>query len=130
MSQPLDEDAAALARTAAAAVGALNDATAASVDYPGLAGPRDAEDVLVALATLSDGLQETATHLTRYLVDQLQEDRLAATDGSSQPPSAAVRAAGDALRQVQHAADEMSALLTQAELAMLALTPAHGGRRP
>ncbi len=35
VSSPLDEDAPALARIAAQAVSVLNDATAASVDYPG-----------------------------------------------------------------------------------------------
>ncbi len=129
MSQPLDEDAVALARTASRTVEVLNDATCDSVAYPGLGGLEDAEAVLAALTSLADELRETAAHLARYLVDQLHEDRLAATPGSSRTPAAAVGAARDALGQVQDAAVQMSALLTQAEAAMLALSTKDPDRR-
>ncbi len=94
MSSPLDEDAPALARVAVQAVTVLNDATADSVDYPGLSGPRDIEAVLSALARLSDELQETATHLDDYLSDQLREQRLKRAKGSSQTPVSVVGVAG------------------------------------
>jgi len=40
VSSPLDEDAPVLARVAVQAVSVLNDATAESVNYPGLTGLR------------------------------------------------------------------------------------------
>ncbi len=127
MSSPLDEDAPALARVAVQAVTVLNDATADSVDYPGLSGPRDIEAVLSALARLSDELQETATHLDDYLSDQLREQRLKRAKGSSQTPVSVVGVAGGALAEVRDAAAHMSALLTAAELAMLAVAPSDQG---
>jgi hypothetical protein len=127
VSSPLDEDAPALARVAVQAVTVLNDATADSVDYPGLSGPRDIEAVLSALARLSDELQETATHLDDYLSDQLREQRLKRARGSSQTPVSVVGVAGGALAEVRDAAAHMSALLTAAELAMLAVAPSDQG---
>ncbi len=127
MSSPLDEDAPALARVAVQAVTVLNDATADSVDYPGLSGPRDIEAVLSALARLSGELQETATHLDDYLGDQLREQRLKRAKGSSQTPVSVVGVAGGALAEVRDAAAHMSALLTAAELAMLAVAPSDQG---
>ncbi len=127
MSSPLDEDAPALARVAVQAVTVLNDATADSVDYPGLRGPRDIEAVLSALARLSDELQETATHLDDYLSDQLREQRLKRAKGSSQTPVSVVGVAGGALAEVRDAAVHMSTLLTAAELAMLAVAPSDQG---
>lgn len=127
MSSPLDEDAPALARVAVQAVTVLNDATADSVDYPGLSGPRDIEAVLSALARLSDELQETATHLDDYLSDQLREQRLKRAKGSSQTPVSVVGVAGGALAEVRDAAAHMSGLLTAAELAMLAVAPSDQG---
>ena len=120
MNDALDEDAPALARTAATVVDVLNDATADS-EVPRSDGLRDTEAVPAALSTLGDGLQETTTHLTRYLDEQLRADRLAPAAGSSQAPSAAVDAAADVLGQVRATAVHLSALLTQAELALLAL---------
>jgi hypothetical protein len=127
VSSPLDEDAPALARVAVQAVTVLNDATADSVDYPGLSGPRDIEAVLSALARLSDELQETATHLDDYLSDQLREQRLKRAKGSSQTPVSVVGVAGGALAEVRDAAAHMSTLLTAAELAMLAVAPSDQG---
>lgn len=127
MSSPLDEDAPALARVAVQAVTVLNDATADSVDYPGLSGPRDIEAVLSALTRLSDELQETAANLDDYLRDQLREQRLKRAKGSSQTPASVVGVAGGALAEVRDAAAHMSTLLTAAELAMLAVAPSDQG---
>jgi spore maturation protein SpmB len=127
VSSPLDEDAPALARVAVQAVTVLNDATADSVDYPGLSGPRDIEAVLSALARLSGELQETATHLDDYLSDQLRGQRLEPAKGSSQTPVSVVSVAGGALAEVRDAAAHMSTLLTAAELAMLAVAPSDHG---
>ena len=127
MSSPLDEDAPALARIAVQAVSVLNDATAKSVDYPGLSGLRDSEMVISALARLADEVQETAAHLDGYLSEQLREQRLGPARGSSQTPQCAVETACEALAEVRDAAAHMSALLSAAELAMLAVDPT--GRR-
>ena len=126
MSSAMDEDAPALARVAAQAVAVLNDATTESVDYPGLAGLRDTEAVLGALARLADELQETTAHLTGYLTDQLDAGRLLPAQGTTQPPTSAVATARGALTDVRDAAAQMSSLLTQAELALLAVEPRHG----
>ena len=121
MYDALDEDAPALARTAAAAVEVLNDATAASVGCPGLDDLRDTEAVLVALSALADGLQETTAHLTHYLDRQLAADRLAPAAGSGRSPEATVKTTVDVLDDVRAAAEHLSALLTRAELSMLAM---------
>ena len=124
MSAPLDEDAPAVARVAVRVVSVLNDATAGSVNYPGLAGPRDSEAVMSALARLAEELQQTAAHLDAYLSEQLREQRLHAAPRSSQDPQTAVRTARGALGEVRDAAARMSDLLTAAELAMLDVDPA------
>jgi len=121
VSSPLDEDAPALARVAAQAVSVLNDATAESVDYPGLTRPGDTEAVMSALGRLADGLQETVAHLDDYLSEQLREHRLKPTPGGSQTPESAVASAHSALTEVREAAAHMSRLLNTAELAMLAV---------
>ena len=121
MSAPLDEDAPALARVAVQAVSVLNDATAQSVDYPGLTGLRDTEAVMSALARLTDELQQTVTHLNAYLSEQLRENRLNPAKGSSQTPESVVALARGALAEVRDAAAHMSTLLTAAEVAMLAV---------
>lgn len=121
MSSPLDEDAPGLARVAVQAVSVLNDATAESVDYPGLTGVRDIEAVTSALAQLTNELQEAVTHLDDYLSEQLREQRLNPAKGSSQTPESAVAVASGALADVRNAASDMSRLLNAAELAMLAI---------
>ena len=123
MSAPLDEDAPAVARIAVQAVSVLNDATAESVDYPGLTGPRDSEAVMSALARLADELQDTAAHLDAYLSEQLRDQRLHAAPRSSRSPQTAVHTARRALGEVRDAAARMSDLLTTAELAMLDVNP-------
>lgn len=122
MDNPLDEDAPAAAGVAAAALDVLNDATADSVGYPGLASVHDLEAVLAALAKLSANLQDTARHLDHYLTGQLSQQRLASTRAST-TPAAAVQAAEDALLEVQRLSAELSAALTNAELATLQLKP-------
>lgn len=123
MTSPLDEDAPALAQIAVQAVRVLNDATDVSVAYPGLGGTRDTEAVLSALARLAEQVQETAAHLGGYLSEQLQEQRLHPAHGTSQLPESAVDSACAALAEVREAAVHMAALLTAAELAMLAIDP-------
>ena len=119
MSAPLDEDAPRLARTAVRVVDVLNDATAQSVGYPGLAGPRDTEAVLGALARLADELTQTVSQLDGYLTDRLRTERLVPAPRSARPPAAAVDAACSALAEVREAAGRMADLLTTAELALL-----------
>lgn len=129
MGQPLDEDAPVLADTAAAAVDVLNDATLAGVGYPGLESLSDAEAVLGSLARLAAGLQETVDHLTRYLDDELRDGRLPGAAATASAPTAAVAAAQVSLGRVREAAHHMSLLLTQAELAVLALDATDPQRR-
>ncbi len=76
-----------------------------------------------ALARLADEVQETATHLDGYLSDELREQRLGPVRGSSQTAECAVETACRALAEVRDAAAHMSALLSAAELAMLAVDP-------
>lgn len=118
---PMDEDAPALAGVAAQAVDVLNDATSASVAYPGLTGLADTEAVLVSLTRLADELQQTASHLGDYLLDQRAKGVLSTAGGSRQTVDAAVDRARRVLEQVHGAAGELSSLLTDAELALLAL---------
>lgn len=119
----MDDDAPQVAGAAAQALTVLSDATCASVQYPGLHGLPDAEAVLAALTRLADDLGDTAAHLDRYLLAQLDDQQVLAVDRFRSTASA-VQAARGTLEQVRDAAAHLSALLTQAELAMLALTPA------
>lgn len=118
----MDEDAPALAGVAAQAVDVLNDATSASVRYPGLGGLADTEAVVVALTRLAAELQDTTAHLDGFLVQELAHDRLTGHDGSEATAAAAVAVARGALGQVRAAAEQMAAMLAHAELAMLALS--------
>ena len=119
----MDDDAPQVAGAAAQALTVLSDATCASVQYPGLHGLPDAEAVLAALTRLADDLGDTAAHLNRYLLAQLEDQQVLALDGSGSAAEA-VQAARRTLEQVRDAAGHLSSLLTQAELALLALTPA------
>jgi hypothetical protein len=79
---------------------------------------------LAALTRLADDLYDTTTHLDRYLLEELSEQRIGVADGSARTAAEAVNEARNALTRVRDAAGHLSSLLTQAEAAMLPLTPA------
>lgn len=117
---PIDEDAALLAHIAQQAAQTLDDATHPGVGYPGLGSPRDARDVLDALARLADGVQSTVAHLGRFLDQELDAGRLAGADGGT--GAAQVTAARAGLRGAHAASGELSAQLSSAAVAVAATT--------
>lgn len=122
MSQPLDEDAVALAQIALTAAKTLNDATQPDVGYPGLTYPDDVAEVLDALARLAGGLQSTVAHLGRFMDEQLDAGRLTGTGDST--GAAEVSATRARLQEAHAASGELSAQLTRAAAAVNGTTNA------
>ncbi|GAA1843547.1 hypothetical protein ACFFOM_04105 [Microlunatus capsulatus] len=110
MSEPLDEDAPALAAVAADATTLLEASTDDGVGHPGLEGLGDAEDVVTQLSRLAEELQRTMTHLGDYL-DESSSGR--------DHPRPGLGAARQALGDVRVVAAEMAQLLRVAEQALL-----------
>lgn len=71
-------------------------------------------------------MQETASHLSRFLAEQLDGERLRPADPTRGTAADAVGAVRQALGEVHDAAGQLAGLLGSAELALLALAP----RRP
>lgn len=109
MTEPLDEDAPALAAVAADATTLLEASTDEGVGRPGLEDLGDAEDVVTQLSRLAEDLQQTMTHLGDYL------DQQSAADSARPGLGAARQALGD----VRVVAAEMAQLLRVAEQALL-----------
>lgn len=117
MSAPLDEDAPALAAVAADATSLLEASTAESVGHPGLDGVGDAEDIVSDLSRLAEQLEKTMAHLSAYLDERVQADRVASS--SAGPADHGLRTARRALDDVRDVAVEMAQLLRVAEQSIL-----------
>ncbi len=122
MTQPLDEDAVALAQIALTAARALNDATQPNVGYPGLTYPDDVAEVLDALARLAGGLQSTVAHLGRFMDEELDAGRLTGTGDST--GAAEVSATRARLLEAHAGCGELSAQLGRASAAVTGTTSA------
>jgi hypothetical protein len=118
-------DAVAIASNAAEAIRVLNQAIHPAAGWPGLAEPVDVYEVLGALASLADRLQQTASQLTRFIEHQLRGGRLAVAFGThADDVAAAVGSATDTLEQARVAAAQLAQLLSDSQAAVVAMGPA------
>jgi hypothetical protein len=112
----------ALAVDAAERIRILNQVTHPSSGWSGLDDPVDVYEVLGALATLADRLQQTTNQLGRFLEYRLHGGRLTVHFGTYlDDPPAAVIAAVDSLDQARILAAEIAQLISDAQAAVIAV---------
>jgi hypothetical protein len=114
----------ALAVDAAERIRILNQVTHPSTGWSGLDDPVDVYEVLGALATLADQLQQTTNQLGRFLEYRLHGGQLTVNFGTYlDDPPAAVIAAADSLDQARVLAAEIAQLISDAQAAVIAVNP-------
>lgn len=113
-----------LATDAAEKVRVLNLVTHPSSGWSGLDDPVDVYEVLGALATLTDRLQQTTNQLGRFLEYRLHGGHLAVTFGTYlDDPPAAITSAVQSLDQARALAAQLSQLISDAQAAVVAVNP-------
>jgi hypothetical protein len=113
-----------LAAEAAEKIRVLNLVTHPSSGWSGLDDPVDVYEVLGALATLVDRLQQTTNQLGRFLEYRLHGGQLAVTFGAYlEDPPAAVAAAIHALDQARVLTAQLAQLISDAQAAVVAVNP-------
>lgn len=113
-----------LATEAAEKIRVLNLITHPSSGWSGLDDPVDVYEVLGALATLTDRLQQTTNQLGRFLEYRLHGGHLAVTFGTYlDDPRAAITAAVRSLDQARALAAQLAQLVSDAQAAVVAVTP-------
>jgi hypothetical protein len=113
-----------LAAEAAEKIRVLNLVTHPSSGWSGLDDPVDVYEVLGALVTLVDRLQQTTNQLGRFLEYRLHGGHLAVTFGAYlEDPPAAVAAATHALNQARELTAQLAQLISDAQAAVVAVNP-------